>query len=339
MGQCHQGGEWLEVSVATSAEAEDAVSEMLMRAGAKGVVIEDPRLAARLVEQLGPSMVNEPDAVAAWRQYMASDLPEAATAGGSEVIVVKGYLSPQTQPDQLASLAREVRRLPLVGLNPGPALVSSALVQEEDWANSWKKYYTTIRAGRRLVIVPSWLSHEALADDIVITLDPGMAFGTGTHPTTQLCLAALEDVVTPGAKVLDVGTGSGILAIAAAKLGGDVLAMDIDTLAVSVATENVRRNGVDGAVRVCCGTLDSIPRKCGYDIIVANIVTETILSILPAIPDHLNPQGCFLASGIVSDRIAEVHEAWQVAGLSVSEVKTSGEWACIRGGLRPEDKR
>lgn len=330
--------EWLEVSVVTSREAEEAVSELLMQMGAGGVAIEDPRLLAARAAELGPALVDEPDAAARWRSRQSA-MPGEAPDGEPGFVVIKAYLAPPVPADELELLARRVRALASVGLQPGPARVTSRLVRSEDWANAWKKHYTTLHVGRRLVIVPSWLSYEAAPDDVVVTLDPGMAFGTGTHPTTQLCLVALEEVLSPGDRLLDLGTGSGILAIAAAKLGSAVLALDIDARAWAVAQENALMNGVQDAVVVSHGTLEGVGATELFDVIVANIVTDTIIAILPSIPKHLKPSGCFVASGIVRERLAEVEEAWGKAGLVLEEVTTAGEWACVlgrpgRGGCR-----
>lgn len=308
--------DWLEVSVVTSSEAVEAVSEMLMDAGAGGVVIEDPRLVARRVEQLGTALIDEPG--------VGTSL--CRVNRGPVNVTVKAYLSAEI-PD----LPDKVRRLAEVGLDPGPAQVSMKIVHAEDWANSWKKYYTLQRIGRRLVIVPSWLAYQPQPEEVLIHLDPGMAFGTGTHPSTRLCLQALEELVTPQALVLDLGTGSGILAIAAAKLGAQVHALDIDPRAVSVAQENVGANGVERNVSVATGTVDDV-REGRYDLIVANIIAETIVGILPRVAECLRPKGRFIASGIVAPRLDQVRAAWAQSGLVITQESQIDEWCCVIGG-------
>lgn len=327
-------GTWLEVTVTTSQEAVEAVSEMLMELGAGGVVVDDPRLLARRAAEVGPDLVDEPDAAQAWQQYLkgagAESWPLGAVSGD---VRVSAYLPTEHAPD-LAALQARVAGLPTAGLDPGPAQVTTRIVHEEDWANTWKRYYTVQRIGRRVVIVPSWLEYAQQAGDLVIRLDPGMAFGTGTHPTTRLCLEVLEDLVQPGQYILDLGTGSGILAIAAAKLGARVKALDIDARAATVAAANAAANGVGELVATGAGTLATIPDQEKYDLVVANIVADTIITILPDIGAHLAPGGRFVASGIVENRLEAVKAAWEKSGLTINTVRRSTEWVCIVGGLK-----
>jgi ribosomal protein L11 methyltransferase len=281
--------------------------------------------------EIGPDLVDEPDAALAWQQYVSGAAPDVSLNAGS--VLVRAYLPNEAQADDLQVLAKRVAGLGDLGLDPGSALVTTRIVHEEDWANAWKRFYTTQHIGSHIVIVPSWVTYEAQADDVVIVLDPGMAFGTGTHPTTRLCLAVLEDIVRPDSRVLDVGTGSGILAIAAAKFGARVAAFDIDARAAAVAAHNAEANGVGGLVETMAGTLAAAPKETRYDIIVANIVADTILAILPEIVSLLKPGGCFVASGIVESRSDEVLAAWRRAGLAAPEVHVSDEWVCMVGGL------
>ena len=181
---------------------------------------------------------------------------------------------------------------------------------EEDYATAWKKFYTVLHIGKRTVIKPSWLEYTAQPDEIVIELDPGMAFGTGLHPTTRLCLAMLEKYVIPGAQILDVGTGSGILAIGAAKLGASFVdARDIDPIAVETAGKNVAASGLESAVHVSreSGLVESSPRP--HDIVIANIFADTIADLAPAIIQHLKRDGVFIASGILVERAYLVEDA------------------------------
>lgn len=313
--------DWLEVSVVTSSEAVEAVSEMLMDLGAGGVVIDDPRLVMRRVEQLGTALIDEPDAGSS-----------PGNAGPMLTgVTVKAYLPADTSAQVLVGLSGTVRRLVEAGLDPGLGQVSARMVHAEDWANAWKKYYTLQRIGRRLVIVPSWLTYEPRPGEVLIRLDPGMAFGTGTHPTTRLCLQALEGTVAPHDFVLDLGTGSGILAIAAAKLGARVHALDIDSRAVSVAQENVEANGVATNVTVATGVVDDV-QEMRFDIIVANIIAETIVKILPRVAGYLRPGGCFIASGIVAERMGAVRAAWAESGLVITQERQIDEWFCVTGG-------
>ncbi len=226
-------------------------------------------------------------------------------------------------------------------------------LSETDWAETWKANYDVLRVGRRLVIKPTWRDYDPQPDDLIIELDPGMAFGSGLHPTTRLCLEAMEDYLQPGSSVLDVGTGSGILAIAAARLGASqVLAMDTDPLAVRVAGENVALNGVEPVVRVEVGTVgngesgnrgirgsgDQGIRESGnlqtemsrsWGLVVANILAETVVELMPGLVDHLATEGTLIASGIIADRAEAVVASLHEHGLSLVERRNEGEWVAL----------
>ena len=200
-------------------------------------------------------------------------------------------------------------------------------IQQEDWQNAWKKYYHAMDIGKRLAIVPGWENYET--DRTVITMDPGMAFGTGTHETTSLCLETLDELVKGGERVLDIGTGSGILAIAALKLGAATAeGVDIDPMCVRTAGENALRNGVQDRFRVLVGDLSD--KASGvYELITANIVAAAILSLAPAVPALMAEGGRFLASGIIDERKDEVLDGLKAAGLRPVGVKEKRGWVCI----------
>jgi ribosomal protein L11 methyltransferase len=234
-------------------------------------------------------------------------------------------------------------------------------LEEEDWANAWKQHYTIQRIGTRTVIVPSWLKYEAQPDDIVLRLDPGMAFGTGLHPTTQLCVGFIEHYVKPDMPVLDLGCGSGILAIAAARLGATVLALDTDAIAVTATRENVERNEVAGQVRVAQGSLGEKDlghwlgwetenqeirttnheaslqdrfsilgsRFSGFDLIVANIIARVLSALAADMASALTAGGTLIASGIIADREHEVVAAFADAGLTPLERRQEGDWVAL----------
>ncbi|MGI6081352.1 MAG: 50S ribosomal protein L11 methyltransferase [Limnochordia bacterium] len=316
--------DWLEVSVVTSPEAVEAVSEMLMDQGANGVVIDDPRVVERRLAELGTELIDEPGV-----RPMSGD----AVSPGSDSVTVKAYLSVEAPDGLLADLAERVRRLAQMGLDPGVVEVSARRVRDEDWAHSWKEFYTVQHIGHRFVIVPSWITYAAQPGEVIVHLDPGMAFGTGIHPSTRLCLEVLEQTVAPGTHVLDVGTGSGILAIAAAKLGARVHALDIDPRAVSVARDNIGANGVMANVTVATGSIEDV-QGMSFDIIVANIIADTIIDILPKAAQLLHPRGCFVASGIVVGRLEDVRTAWAAGDLVITEERQDDEWCCVIGGFR-----
>ncbi len=198
---------------------------------------------------------------------------------------------------------------------------------EEDYANAWKKYYKVLHVGARTVIKPSWLEYTPRDSDIVIELDPGMAFGTGLHPTTRLCLAMLEKYVTPGCDMLDVGTGSGILAIGAAKLGAScVNARDIDPIAVETAQKNVAASNLTEKISVSRASIvvESAPRQ--FDIVCANIFADTIAELAPALAQHLDRNGVFIASGILVERAHLVENAMQAQSMTLVEKLQEQDW-------------
>ncbi len=205
---------------------------------------------------------------------------------------------------------------------------------DEDWRDSWKKHFTLLRVGKSLVIKPSWIEYETQPGDVVIELDPGLAFGTGYHPTTYSCLEALEELVEPGCQALDVGAGSGILTIAAVKLGAThVTAVDIDGHAVRAAQKNFRRVGISDHVAAGSGSVpNSLTGGRVYDIVVANISARGIRLVAPAIPDLLRPDGVFLASGVIADQHDEAVAAITDAGLQVNEIRQREDWLTILCG-------
>jgi len=204
-----------------------------------------------------------------------------------------------------------------------------ASVDEEDWADSWKSAFHPFRLGERFVIVPSWCEYAREPGDRVLSIDPGMAFGTGTHETTALCVELVEEYVKPGDRVIDVGTGSGILALAAATMGAeDVLAIDIDSVAVRVARENTERGGMGGVIRVAHGNLlDSVHEIA--DVVIANIIADVIIGFAEPVRAHIAPGGLFICSGIAINRLPDVLGALAAAGYGEPDARVMGEWAAI----------
>ena len=259
-----------------------------------------------------------------------------------------GYgLSVETKPGEhaiLRSYLPSLSRQRLAHIEVGIKLASSVadvgelqirpLDDNEDWRDNWKQHFTLLRVGEHLVIKPSWIDYETQPGDVLVELDPGLAFGTGYHPTTYSCLEALEELVRPGSTVLDVGTGSGILTIAAAKLGaGRITAVDIDGHAVRAAQRNFRRTGIADRVNAQSGSIPSAAtRGSSYDIAVANISARGIRIVAPAIPDLLAAGGVFIASGIIVDQHDEAAAAIEEAGLRISEIRQKEDWITILSG-------
>jgi ribosomal protein L11 methyltransferase len=240
---------------------------------------------------------------------------------------MKAYLPVGSETDeQVRRIEGDLWHLQAFGLSPVGELQRTEIA-EEDWANAWKEHFHPLKVGR-VVIKPTWREWDAAPDEIVVELDPGMAFGTGLHPTTQLVLAALQDRVRPGMEILDLGTGSGILAIAAARLGATVTALDISEIAVEVARENVQVNGLRDAITVSRGSIDAVSGR-QFDLVFANIIASVLAELAPRLAAALRSGAELLGSGIVDERADLVRAAFTVAGLTLGEQKREGDWWLI----------
>lgn len=306
---------WLEVAVTTTAEAVEAVAAHLERLGGGGAVIEDPSLVER-------RKLESP-----WDLFTGDLAPAEAHR-----VIAYWPAGPETDA-RLADLRRFLDDLPSFGLDPGAGAVSVRQRDEAEWAEAWKRFYHTQRVGR-VIIRPSWEEYRPAPGEILLDLDPGMAFGTGTHPSTALCLELLQELISGGESVVDAGTGSGILTLAALKLGaGRALACDVDPVACQVAKENFRRNGMEGRVSVVCGDVREALAEVGEppDLILANIVAEVIISLSAAFAAGLVPGGRLIASGIVVERQPEVAAALASAGFRLQTTRERDGWVALVG--------
>ncbi|MBA3008986.1 MAG: 50S ribosomal protein L11 methyltransferase [Proteobacteria bacterium] len=204
------------------------------------------------------------------------------------------------------------------------------IVDEKDWEDAWKTYFNVTRITDRIVIKPEWKDHEPAPNDIVIHLDPGMAFGTGTHPTTAMCIQMIEKFLIPGSDFLDVGTGSGILMVAAAKLGaGRLTGIDTDEVAIGISKKNLDKNQADPLVfTLSCATLDQTPQKT-YDLIAANIIAQVIVDIMPELERRMAPKGMAILSGIIRERKPDIVAALQANALHIVHETNEGEWVAL----------
>lgn len=303
---------WTEIKIKANAETEDIISNILYDIGATGLSIDDPAE----VLQLSKSKKD-------WDFIDASLLDIS-----SEEILIKAYFSESEDIDKkIKEIEKHIKEMPI--LNIDDHTISTTKVDENDWAESWKKYYKPVRIGKRILIMPSWEDDVSLENDIVIELDPGMAFGTGTHETTMMCTEALEDYVKPQSIVYDIGTGSGILSIVAAKLGATkVLGVDLDPVCVKVANENIGINNVEDIVEIKNGDLLEVVEGKA-DIIVSNIIAEIIAGMTPDLKNYLKPGAIFITSGIIIEKIPLVEEALIENGFKILEIKKLNSWACI----------
>jgi ribosomal protein L11 methyltransferase len=304
---------WIEVKIVFDADdnlfAGELIANLLFESGMQGVVEEDPKLEP--AEDWAEDSIDRP------RQH-----------------AVVGYFPKNRQ----ANNHRRVLDDRLAALKENFALryqLSYKELDEEDWAEAWKAFFKPRKIGRKIVVKPTWCSYSADSGDIVLELDPGMAFGTGTHPTTALCINLIEDYLQNGDSFLDVGTGSGILMIAAARLGaGFVCGLDKDPLAIKVAAANLALNGVDSRkFSLKTGNLLSgIEKK--YDFIVANIFTHVILELLDNLHQALVKGGIFVCSGIFEKNSTLVNARMKKMGFEILEIREQEEWAAIAGRYR-----
>ncbi|MBL4932996.1 50S ribosomal protein L11 methyltransferase [Clostridium paridis] len=311
-------GTWIEVKVITTSEALEPVSGIFYALDCKGVAIEDPN--DILDREQGPLT------------WDFADINILEYKG--KAACVKGYFAEEDNiPEVLKYIEEKLQELKDMGINLGEAQVISTEMKEEDWANNWKQYYKPTKIGEKIVIKPIWEEYEASEDELLVELDPGMAFGTGTHETTRMCAQALERYVKEDSVVFDVGTGSGILAIIAGKLGAKhVVGVDLDPVAVDSAKENLKFNDVSNIEILHGNLLDVVNGKA--DLVVANIIAEIICILTPDVKKALDKDGIFITSGIIHDRREMVINNLEETGFEVLEVNKDGEWNCIVARLK-----
>ena len=309
--------EWIELIVHTTTAGTDRVSGILTDCGATGTMIEDR------------ADIPDPDKPHGVWEIIDSSLLDNMP---QDVLVHAWYEDNSAFPSLLETVRNRLSELSASeteGLNFGTLQLDTSMVNDQSWTDIWKKYFKPFHASEHVVIKPTWESFIPKEDDHVIEIDPGMAFGSGTHETTSMCLSFLEEVIHSGEEIIDVGTGSGILAIGAAKLGaGHVLAIDIDPDAVKVARDNVLHNGVNMAVTVQQGNLlDRVSDVC--DICVANIIADVIISFAAPLVNHIRPGGFFICSGIVTVRSDDVAQALKNADYEILKKETRGDWTAF----------
>jgi len=314
---------WHEITVATTEEATEMISNFLHELDAGGVSIEES------------GSLNKPrdTSLGQWYDHPLNDIPEGEA-------IIKGYFSETIDPQYVINnIQPRIEQLREFDIDPGDYKISHIIVDDEDWANAWKQYFKPIKVSDKLTIKPTWEDYTPAPEELIIELDPGMAFGTGTHPTTSLCLRTLESVVRGGEEVIDVGTGSGILAIGAMKLGAkSVLALDLDPVAVSSAKENTSLNDLSSHIQVELSDLLGVlqaSRVEGHaplnvtvpvDLIVANILAEIILLFVDDVYAALKPGGTYIASGIYKNKEEDVVRGLEASGFTIVDRHRDQDW-------------
>ncbi|MCU0511048.1 MAG: 50S ribosomal protein L11 methyltransferase [Anaerolineae bacterium] len=304
--------QWVEVSLRVDGEAAEALAYELQRWCHQGVAVEYADLPQ---DKLDEDQVPPP-----------------------EMLIVRGYFAHDDRtPATQQAINQAIGYMNMLYPMPQPVY---HIVDDEDWGEAWKKHYHPVRIGRRILIRPAWIDLQPQPEDVVIALDPGMAFGTGTHPTTQLCLEALEDLMQPGLDVIDLGCGSGILAIAAAKMqAAKVVAVDIDPLAVKITGENAAANGVAALIQAHTGSLETLITSARrFDLALVNILARTIIAMCAEhLGDLVRPGGRAIFSGIIHDQADDVEAALRRTGLLPVARRQQGDWVLIEARRPPAE--
>jgi len=305
---------WNEISVSTTTQATEIISNIFIEIGSKGVMIEDP---SDFYYQTKDEL--------AW-DYIEKEVFDY----GHEDVKIIGYFSQEEDIEQkINDLKERLSNLGGIGVELGTLEISKKIIYQKNWENEWKKYFKTQKISKNIVIKPSWENYEKQADEKIIEIDPGMAFGTGTHETTKMCINAIEKYIKSEDTLIDIGCGSGILSIAGAILGAKkVIAVDLDKLAVKISKENVELNNYKDIIEIRHGNLtDVITEKA--DIIVANIIADAIVMLSENIKDFMKEEAYFISSGIINEKADYVKENLIKNGFEIIEHNNDKEWNCI----------
>ena len=304
--------DWIEVTVITSSEATEAVSGFFYNCDVQGVSIEDAK-----------------DVEYRKKHPAYADFFDESLLNKDIDAVVKGYFKENDNFDETIKYIKEsVDNLTEFGFDKGKGIVTYHKVNEEDWENNWKQYYKPTKVGDKIVVKPIWESYEQNEGELIVEMDPGMAFGTGTHETTRMCVKALEKYVKSEDVVFDIGTGSGILSIVASRLGASrIVGVDLDPVAVESATKNVEFNKLSNIEILYGDLMEVVEGKA--DIVVANILAPIVMILCDGVKEFLNEDGLFIASGILNTQKDMIVDKMESIGFDIEEVIEDGEWICI----------
>ena len=306
---------WTEVLIKVAPQAVEAVTDILYGLGAQGVAIDEPVDVQKLRED------------ELYWDYIDEKLLENDT----EETKIMAYFSEEETnlPEKIAVIKEKIRNLTEFGLSIGSGTVELSNVNQEDWESAWKQYFKPVHVTDRIVVKPEWEEYSPQEGEIVIEIDPGMAFGTGTHETTSMCINQIEKNLKEGDRVIDIGSGSGILSMAAVLLGAEkATGVDLDPVAVRVALENVELNNLQDKIDILHGNLTDVIREKA-DIVVANIMADIILILLEDVRAFIKDDGLFISSGIIQEKRAAVEARLLEKNFSIVEVETKGEWCAI----------
>ena len=306
---------WTEVLIKVDPQAVEAVTDILYGLGAQGVAIDEPVDVERLRED------------ELYWDYIDEKLLENDT----EETKIMAYFSEEETnlPEKIAVIREKIRNLTEFGLSIGSGTVELSNVNQEDWESAWKQYFKPVHVTDRIVVKPEWEEYSPQEGEIVIEIDPGMAFGTGTHETTSMCINQIEKNLKAGDRVIDIGSGSGILSMAAVLLGAEkATGVDLDPVAVRVALENVELNNLQDKIEILHGNLTDVIREKA-DIVVANIMADIILILLEDVRAFIKDDGLFISSGIIQEKRAAVEARLLEKNFRIVEVETKGEWCAI----------
>ena len=306
---------WTEVLIKVDPQAVEAVTDILYGLGAQGVAIDEPVDVQKLRED------------ELYWDYIDEKLLENDT----EETKIMAYFSEEETnlPEKIAVIKEKIRNLTEFGLSIGSGTVELSNVNQEDWESAWKQYFKPVHVTDRIVVKPEWEEYSPQEGEIVIEIDPGMAFGTGTHETTSMCINQIEKNLKEGDRVIDIGSGSGILSMAAVLLGAEkATGVDLDPVAVRVALENVELNNLQDKIDILHGNLTDVIREKA-DIVVANIMADIILILLEDVRAFIKDDGLFISSGIIQEKRAAVEARLLEKNFSIVEVETKGEWCAI----------